>query len=105
MARGVPMLRLAPPSSMATMAMLATTDSLTATDTAWPELLDTPEPPPPLWPGAPRDSARGALMPSQDTSLTELTLTCQCPTPPTAMDLLATPLVRVTPELPPPSSL
>merc|ERR1719222_361562 len=74
----------------------------TATDTVWPELLDTPEPPPPSLPEAPRDWARGALTPSQDTS-TEPTLTPspQCPTPPTAMDLQDTPLVRVTPGLPP----
>merc|ERR550539_1349885 len=66
---------------------------------------DTTEPPPPSLPGAPRDWARGALTPSQDTS-TEPTLTPspQCPTPPTAMDLQDTPLVRVTPGLPPPSS-
>merc|ERR1719500_1426774 len=78
----------------------------TATDTVWPELLDTPEPPPPSLPGAPRDWARGALTPSQDTlpTLTVLTPSLQCPTPPTAMDLQDTPLVRVTPGLPPPSS-
>merc|ERR1739842_268006 len=77
----------------------------TGTDTVWPELLDTPEPLPPSLPGAPRDWARGALTPSQDT-LPTLTPTVSppCPTPPTAMALQATPLVRVTQGLPPPSS-
>merc|ERR1712061_885230 len=60
----------------------------TATDTVWPELLDTPEPPPPSLPGAPRDWARGALTPSQDTWLTATLLSSQCPTPPTAMEIL-----------------
>merc|ERR1719412_3102546 len=81
-------------------------DILTATDTAWPELLDTPEPPPPSLPGAPRDSARGALTPSQDTSPTHTPslLTPQCPTPPTATEILDMELVSFTPELPPLSS-
>merc|ERR1719400_1507452 len=76
----------------------------TATDTAWPELLPTPEPPPPSWPGAPRDSARGALMLSRDTSPTVMLLTSLSLTPPTAMDPLAIQLVRVTLGLPPSSS-
>merc|ERR1712025_1307399 len=57
--------------------MLATCTTVpipTATDTVWPELLHTPEPPPPSLPGAPRDLERGALTPSQDTSTL---LTCQ----------------------------
>merc|ERR1739842_107360 len=78
----------------------------TGTDTVWPELLDTPEPPPPSSPEAPRDWARGALTPSQDTSptLTLLTPSPQCPTPPTAMEILDMELVSFTPGLPPPSS-
>merc|ERR1712025_1425025 len=105
MARGALMLKLILPfSTVPTATPMPMATPPTATDTVWPELLDTPEPPPPSLPGAPRDLERGALTPSQDTSLTELILSCQCPTPPTAMDLLDIPLVSFTPELPPPSS-
>merc|ERR1719343_1950908 len=69
---------------------------LTATDTVCPEWLDTPEPLPPSWPGAPRDLARGALMPSQDISLTDMLPSSQSPTPPTATDLLDTPSARIS---------
>merc|ERR1712223_229526 len=104
MARGLLMPRLTPAtvaSQLLTVPTPMPTPMLTATDTVCPEWLDTPEPLPPSWPGAPRDLARGALMPSQDISLT-LTLmlpTSQSPTPPTAMDLLDTPSARVIPEL------
>merc|ERR1712183_1138574 len=92
--KGRLMLMLTPATCTPPTTMELTDIPLTATDTAWPELLLTQEPPPPSLPGAPRDSARGALMPSQDTSLTHMpTVSPQCPTPPTAMDLLATPLV------------
>merc|ERR1719479_684091 len=100
MARGAPMLRPTPATCTPPTTSEPTDIPHTATDTVWPELLPTPEPPPPSLPGAPRDSARGALTPSQDTSPTEPILSSQCPTPPTAMDLLDIPLARVTPELP-----
>merc|ERR1719266_654502 len=80
----------------------------TATDTVWPELLVIQEPPPPSWPGALRVLERGALMLSQDTSLTDSptpTVSPLCLTPPTDMDHLVIQLVRVILELPPPSSL
>merc|ERR1712061_796818 len=88
------------PTPMLEPTLLPTT---TATDTVWPELLDTPEPPPPSLPGAPRDWARGALTPSQDTWLTATLLSSQCPTPPTAMEILDMELVSFTLGLPPPS--
>merc|ERR1719361_1452915 len=68
------MLRL----SQATCTPPTTTDP-TATDTVWPELLLTQEPPPPSWPGALRVSARGALMLSQDISPTPTLLLLTSP--------------------------
>merc|ERR1719411_1956374 len=112
MARGALMLsqKLILPSSMEHMDIPTPTDiPLMDTDTVWPELLPTPEPPPPSLPGAPRDWARGALTLILPFSMEPTTHTPtdspQCPTPPTAMDLLDIPLARVTPELPPLSSL
>merc|ERR1712045_164749 len=75
------------------MGMLTDT-LLTATDTL--VSLPTPELPLPSWPGAPRDLARGALMPSQDISLTDTLPSSQSPTPPTATDLLDTELASFT---------
>merc|ERR1719412_2580896 len=79
--RGALRLRLILHSSTELMAThTPTAIPLTVTDTVWPELLHTPEPPPPSSPGAPRDSARGALMLSQDTSpIPTPTASPQCP--------------------------
>merc|ERR550539_866248 len=103
------MLRLTQPSSMEPTATPTPTElTPTATDTVWPELLPTQEPPPPSWPGAPRVSARGALRLTQPSSMEPTptpTVSPLCLTPPTEMDHLVIQLVRVILELPPPSSL
>merc|ERR1712223_1345260 len=78
----------------------STTPTPTATDTVCLELPDTPELPPPSWPGLPRVSARGALMPSPATSPTPMLMlpSCPCLTPPTGTDLPVTPLLDPTPS-------
>merc|ERR1712168_543229 len=69
--RGVLMLRLIPATSMPHTTMEPMDIPLMDTDMVSPESPDTPELPPPSWPGLPKVLARGALMLSPAISPTD----------------------------------